>query len=136
MKNEWGCFRVVDLEKHLNGAFRREGHVYIPIRNILKIHRYEDSKQFAKGREAVVKEMFETESIYPLYRIIVSERGKEFYLVHPSEREHMERYLAGTDNPLYDLVNELRYNPNLAFGSEVRAAEQNFEFEIKKERNE
>lgn len=37
-----------------------------------------------------------------------------WYIVHPDERERMERILNGTDNPLCDLVHEPRYNPNIS----------------------
>jgi hypothetical protein len=56
-----------------------------------------------------------------------------FYCVaHPDERERMERILNGTDNPLYDFVHELRYNPNIAtqLSTERREAKDNF---LKKE---
>jgi hypothetical protein len=50
-------------------------------------------------------------------------------IVHPEESERMERILNGTDNPLYDLVHELRYNPNISskIGSERQEAQQDFE---------
>lgn len=138
-----GCFRVVDLGKYSMETIEdddsyKQDKMYIPTRNILQIHRYDNYESYAYendecngGGAALIQKLFETESIYPLYEIIVKDED-DCYLVHPSEREHMERYLAGTDNPLYDLVNELRYNPNLAFGSEVRAAKQDFESETKK----
>jgi len=46
------------------------------------------------------------------------------FLVVASENERMERYLAGTDNPIHDLVHELRYNPNLP--TEVRKTAAHF----------
>lgn len=50
-------------------------------------------------------------------------------VVHPDEKERMERILNGTDNPLYDLVHELRYNPDMPdrFSSEKREAKNDFE---------
>lgn len=47
------------------------------------------------------------------------------YIVHPDEREHMERFLAGTDDPVYDLVHELQYNPIV--GSHLTHAKKDFE---------
>jgi len=47
------------------------------------------------------------------------------YIVHSSEHEHMERYLAGTDDALYDYVNLLKYMPRLE-GSEFLGAERDF----------
>lgn len=49
------------------------------------------------------------------------------YLLHPEEAEHMERFLAGTDDPIYDLVHELRYNPRITLDSDVQDAKQKFE---------
>ena len=50
-------------------------------------------------------------------------------IVHPDERERMERILAGTDNPIHDLVHELRYNPNITtqLGGERREAKEDLE---------
>lgn len=50
-------------------------------------------------------------------------------IVHPDERERMERILGGTDNPIYDLVHELRYNPNITnqLGGERREAKEDLE---------
>jgi hypothetical protein len=45
--------------------------------------------------------------------------------VASSEREHMERYLAGTDDALYDYVHYLKYNPTN--GSEALAVKDEFE---------
>ncbi len=54
--------------------------------------------------------------------------GNGWYVVHPDERERMERILAGTDNPLYDLVHELRYNPAVgAVGRDVAEAREHFD---------
>lgn len=50
-------------------------------------------------------------------------------IVHPEENERMERIISGTDNPLYDFVHELRYNPNISskLGSEREEAQDDFE---------
>lgn len=62
-----------------------------------------------------------------LYTIhITGKYGRSRYIVHPCEKEHMERYLAGTDDPMYDFVHELRYNPDSAFGRERQEAESHF----------
>lgn len=52
-----------------------------------------------------------------------------WYIVHPDEKERMERILNGTDNPLYDLVHELRYNPVIspAFNRERQECQQDLE---------
>ena len=57
----------------------------------------------------------------PFYEITVEnlvtrQTGEEPYLqfmVHPDERERMQRVLNGTDNPMWDYVHELRYNPDI-----------------------
>lgn len=56
------------------------------------------------------------------------------FIVHPSEHEHMERFLAGTDDPMYDFVHHLQYAPPpLAaaavhgMGTEVAVAKAEFE---------
>ena len=64
-------------------------------------------------------------SIYPMY-IITNNVLPKFYLVHPEESEHMERYLAGTDDPMYDLVHELRYHPSFKMGSDIVDIERNW----------
>lgn len=56
------------------------------------------------------------------------------YLVHPDEREHMERFLAGTDDALYDYVHHLKYDP--LHGTEVQAAKQEYEALAKKQKTE
>lgn len=59
-----------------------------------------------------------------LYIITITENTS--YVVDPSENEHMERFLAGTDDPIYDLVHELRYNPRIRLGEDVQEAESHF----------
>jgi hypothetical protein len=54
------------------------------------------------------------------------------YIVDASEREHMERFLAGTDDPLYDYVHLLQYGPN--GGTEVNKAREEFESAAKKQK--
>ena len=54
------------------------------------------------------------------------------YIVDASEREHMERFLAGTDDPLYDYVHLLQYGPD--GGSEVNKAREEFESAAKKQK--
>jgi hypothetical protein len=47
-------------------------------------------------------------------------------LVAECENSRMERYLAGTTSPLYDFLEELRYNPNSAIGPTFKRAAQSF----------
>ena len=46
------------------------------------------------------------------------------YIVHKDENERMERYLDGTSGAMWDLVNELRYNP--VIGIYPKVAEKEF----------
>jgi hypothetical protein len=57
---------------------------------------------------------------------IITTRNQDEFVVDPSENEHMERFLAGTDDPLYDLVHELRYNPHFRLDAEIQSAENHF----------
>ncbi len=72
--------------------------------------------------------------LFPLYTFIMNHEIDKpggtsvpcWFVVHPDERARMERILAGTDNPIHDLVHELRYNPRLALGAEVAEARDDF----------
>jgi hypothetical protein len=91
-----------------------------------------------------------TDNLFPLYEITVKNKSKLVadytyygneihkhnqltpfvsptitYLVHPDERQHMQRFLAGTDESVHDLIQELRYHP--AFGSQTALARQDFD---------
>jgi hypothetical protein len=64
-------------------------------------------------------------------------KGSVYWCIaHPDERQRMERILNGTDNPIYDLVHELRYNPSMPvhLGAERRAAKEDFEQQKKRQR--
>ncbi len=78
-------------------------------------------------------------ALFPLYELVVKNQhipmfhvGSDIvtvpetvvYLMHPCEREHMERYLAGTDDPMYDFVHELRYGANALGGREKLEAKE------------
>lgn len=54
------------------------------------------------------------------------------YVVDPNENDHMERVLKGTDDSIYDLVEELRYNPTI--GLQVKKAKERFEKNAKKQK--
>lgn len=74
----------------------------------------------------------QTSHVFPGSHITKSEEGI-WCIVHPTERERMERYLNGTANPMYDLVHELRYNPGvLGVGAEKKEAQNDFHNNIKK----
>lgn len=59
---------------------------------------------------------------FPIYILTTEDKSK--YCLHPDEREHMERFLAGTDNPIYDLVHELRFNPLFGLDKDIRKAKE------------
>lgn len=67
-----------------------------------------------------LKECLRTLHIYSL------KTKNAYYGIHPCEKEHVERYLAGTDDPMYDFVHELRYHPDSLLGREKEAAEAHF----------
>ncbi len=77
--------------------------------------------------------------LFPLYTILAHETSNNdmkfigWFVVHPDERDRMERILAGTNDPIHDLVHELRYNPALALGADVSDARDNFNKRIRKE---
>lgn len=52
------------------------------------------------------------------------------YFVDPSENEHMERFIAGTDDAMYDYVELLKYMPRTE-GSEMKQAEERISKKIK-----
>lgn len=112
--------------------------------DVIPLHQF--NRELDKA-DASAKDCICDFKVFPLYEIIVQnnigERMTEgrdgfrkiyvpktvTYIIHSSEREHMERYLAGTDDPLYDYVHHLKYNP--ANGSEALAAREDFEMHQK-----
>lgn len=55
---------------------------------------------------------------FPLFAIVVRNlegniavNPSVLYLVHPSERENMQRFISGTDNTLHDYTEQLKYGP-------------------------
>lgn len=62
----------------------------------------------------------------------VSQEKIYWCIAHPDEKERMERILNGTNNPLYDLVHELRYNPAIPARLSVERREAKEDFEQKK----
>lgn len=62
---------------------------------------------------------------FPFYLAIPLSEPGVVYTIDSSEHEHLERYLAGTDDPLYDFVHEIRYNPAWV-GGEVKKAQAHF----------
>lgn len=65
-------------------------------------------------------------STQPVYFCSAEMHTLTGFFVHPDENERMERLLAGTDNPLYDLVHELRYNPRLGLSRDLHEAKRRF----------
>jgi len=107
---------------------------YIPSKHILGVQMYTDVDQridFSKCECVDItdeKRAFIASLPYPHYVVRVknefgertdfSSITKKYtapdtcdYLLDSSEHEHMERFLAGTDDALHDFVHELRYNP-------------------------
>lgn len=71
--------------------------------------------------------------VYPQQIDESTYKGTIWCLIHPAERDRMERHLTGTVNPIHDLVHEMRYNPALAVGAEVQTAKMGFENLVQKE---
>ena len=74
--------------------------------------------------------------VFPLYQIRTVNRndidsagncGKKssLYLVHPDQKERMQRILDGTDSPLYDIIQIMQYHPG--WGSETSNASNHFQ---------
>ncbi len=97
--------------------------LYIPVNRVFQIEQFdsaddwvarktcecatiEDTARFLKSFQPLL-------AYFPLYLLTVIGENQKFvsYIIDPSEHEHMERYLAGTDDPMYDFVHELRNNP-------------------------
>jgi hypothetical protein len=131
-----GCFQVSyflargyihnELDYNLNDT-------YIPKKLILCIKRFNNEEEFKKVYKHHIKE-----KTFPLYVITVNNKNvlREYeshtnFKIPKSEHEHMERYLAGTDDALYDYVNLLKYMPRIE-GSEFLGVEKDFK-KIKKD---
>jgi hypothetical protein len=126
--------------------FNKENeHVWLAIRLITKIKLYPTYDDYMKPKykntidplqstikckctagNCIVNETLTCiRALFPIY--CVKTDGKE-YLVEFSQYEKLERILEGTDNPMYDFVHELRYNPNSFMkGRELQEAEKDFE---------
>lgn len=138
-----GCFRVIyDLfSEEVNEEY---DSCFVPISQIRKIRRSNKGIFRACGEihevlkdEGVLrgcncqttKDNFDCVREQRLYQICTFDeemKNERWFVVHPSEEEHMERYLAGTDDPMYDFVHEMRYNPDSVFGKERQEAEAHF----------
>ncbi len=126
---------------------------YIPKHLILAVDYYETVKDWMENNicECTSPELKEKliQSLtllppFPMYRVTVANKIKFAniqlvnsthltvsksceYILDPSEHEHMERYLAGTDDPMYDFVHELRHNPRaLPTSTELAEATERF----------
>jgi hypothetical protein len=63
---------------------------------------------------------------YPIYAMLTTDpmnlKTIQWVLIHPDERVRMERFLAGTLDPMHDLVHELR----IQIGKDVQDAKNDF----------
>ncbi len=108
--------------------------VYIPTRLIDLVEKYDTIQEWIENStcecepsDTVANTKASIEkyaTFFPLYIITLHNwtANMQEYIVDPSEHEHMERYLAGTDDPMYDFVHELRNNPR-ALPSSAELAE-------------
>lgn len=115
------------------------GGYHIPLSAACVIVAIEDAHLFrhTMGEEALVHHGM---TDWPRYVLVVRDAAicREFnssaginptlrFLVAAKENGRMARYLAGTDNPIHDLLEELRYNPLTMMGAAVKEAKANFE---------
>lgn len=113
---------VVQVEKHCDSIYDSYN---LPIE---ELHKYlvENNIHLCK-RNVDTNDIDELEQCLDALQLYTIETAKdEIYIVHPCEYERMERFLAGTEDPMYDLVHELRYNPNIKLSSEIQEAESHF----------
>lgn len=114
---------VVQVEKRCRSIFDewpvpiRDLHKYLVKNGVLAVCKHDSDTGDIGELEDCLDEL-------PLYTIKTA--NDENYILHPYEHERMERFLAGTEDPMYDLVHELRYNPNIKLSSEVQEAESHF----------
>lgn len=122
-----GFFRVSHFVKFTQGGdeFALEEFVpkgtYVPGKYIFEVIKYDTVKEYndlsedacklkEDGRDCVYELVAKNK--VKLINVINGHAAKHIhYILDPSEHEHIERCLAGTDNPMYDFVYELRYNP-------------------------
>lgn len=134
-----GCFQMCYKRPKILDGRRipdkyHDARIFIPKQDIVKVTRieafrdfitfevFEDCPQYFERSEYEFRRILPEEACYPMYYIKTRRKGRK-YLVHPNEREHMERYLAGTDDALYDFVHHLKYLPAAQVSEAARAAE-------------
>lgn len=85
------------------------------------------------------KQSLEFQCPIPIYELVASADDDDIediiYVAHHTEHENIERFLAGSDDPLFsELVHLLKYAPNFSLGEELRAAKEDFEQQAKKQK--
>lgn len=114
---------VVQVEKHCDSIYDSYN---LPT---VELHEYfvQNDVHATCKRYAATSDVEELEQCLDTLQLYTIQTAKdEIYIVHPCEYERMERFLAGTEDPMYDLVHELRYNPNIKLSSEIQEAESHF----------
>jgi hypothetical protein len=109
------------------------GAVFVPLSAAAAIVRYDVAEEFATnfGPAAMgnlPRYAFRVTDSSIIHMLTGYETGPIGcqVLIAEAENERMARYLAGTDNPLYDFLEELRYNPNSAIGPVFKSAAERF----------
>lgn len=96
---------------------------YLPTNQVKLIIQITDVKSCQDAAKSIAN-FWETLQ-YPYYIIVPLSEPNVVYTIDPSESEHVERYLAGTDDSLADWVHEMRYNP-VWLGADVKEAKRKF----------
>jgi hypothetical protein len=109
---------------------------YVAGKYILEVIKYDSVKEYNDLSECKLKEDGSRTCVYELVaknkvkliNVLNGHASKRvYYILHPSEHEHIKRCLAGTDDPMYDFVHELRYNPqSLPKSAELIEGTNNF----------
>lgn len=59
---------------------------------------------------------------FPLY--VVDFETKGCFFIHPDEREHMRRFIAGEDNPMYEISQLLKFNFDIGLDPDLQKAKK------------
>lgn len=113
-----GCFKCSRKE---NGNIML--NCYLPKSQIKMINKIENNASASNFVDTFTN--FHLPKSFPFYLAIPLSEPGVVYTIDSSEHEHLERYLAGTDDPLYDFVHEIRYNPAWV-GGDVKKAQAHF----------
>ena len=82
--------------------------------------------EMGKHKQDITTMLNDRNITFPCYMIQTD--SNRYFFVHPDENEHMERFISGTDDSLFEFVHELRYNVDMfATKTDVKRAKIDFE---------